>query len=164
MNTFFRFLSVVTVLALMSAPALRAQDDQPYDPPSDSQVTQPAPDSDYDQAPANQQADVNSDYDDSTTAPRSDSAPRSEVDPPARAARLQYMTGSVSVQPQGGGDWISGELNRPLTNSDNIWADKNSRAEIGIGTGLFMRPFSCCRRTTRKLRPFDGGPAPVHRR
>ena len=56
-------------------------------------------------------------------------------DPPARAARLQYFSGSVSVQPQGKGDWANAELNRPLTNSDNIWADKDSRAEISVGSG-----------------------------
>jgi hypothetical protein len=59
-----------------------------------------------------------------------------QPDPPARAARLQYMSGSVSVQPHGTDDWVAGILNRPLTNSDNIWADKNSRAEISVGTGL----------------------------
>ncbi|HTM38911.1 MAG TPA: DUF6600 domain-containing protein [Terriglobales bacterium] len=57
-------------------------------------------------------------------------------DPPARAARLQYMSGSVSVQPHGTDEWAAGELNRPLTNADNIWADKNSRAEVSLGTGL----------------------------
>lgn len=57
-------------------------------------------------------------------------------DPPGRAARLQYMTGSISVQPQGTGDWVTGEINRPLTNGDNIWADKNSRAEISVGTAV----------------------------
>jgi Family of unknown function (DUF6600) len=57
-------------------------------------------------------------------------------DAPARAARLQYMTGSVSIQPHGAGDWANGELNRPLTNADNVWADKNSRAELSVGTGL----------------------------
>jgi len=57
-------------------------------------------------------------------------------DPPARAARLQYMSGSVSVQPHGADEWVAGALNRPLTNSDNIWADKDSRAEISLGTGL----------------------------
>jgi hypothetical protein len=57
-------------------------------------------------------------------------------DPPARAARLQYMSGSVSVQPHGTDDWVTGELNRPLTNSDNVWADKDSRAEVSLGTAL----------------------------
>ena len=60
----------------------------------------------------------------------------SQGDPPARAARLQFMSGSVSVQPHGTDDWVAGALNRPLTNSDNVWADKNSRAEISVGTGL----------------------------
>jgi len=57
-------------------------------------------------------------------------------DAPARAARLQYMTGSISIQPKGEGDWANAELNRPLTNRDNVWADKNSRAELSVGTGL----------------------------
>lgn len=57
-------------------------------------------------------------------------------DAPARAVRMQFMTGSVSIQPHGAGDWANGELNRPLTNGDNVWADKNSRAEMSVGTGL----------------------------
>ncbi|MGO9127393.1 MAG: DUF6600 domain-containing protein [Terriglobales bacterium] len=57
-------------------------------------------------------------------------------DPPGRVARLQYMTGQVSVQPQGTGDWVEGSANRPLTNADNVWADKDSRAELNAGTGL----------------------------
>jgi hypothetical protein len=65
-----------------------------------------------------------------------DSENDNPTDPPARAARLQYMSGSVSVQPHGTDDWVAGVLNRPLTNADNIWADKNSRAEISVGTGL----------------------------
>jgi hypothetical protein len=62
--------------------------------------------------------------------------PYNDADPPSRAARLQFMQGSVSVQPHGTDDWIAGALNRPLTNSDNVWADKNSRAEINAGTAL----------------------------
>src|SRR6201981_2199636 len=58
-------------------------------------------------------------------------------DPPGRAVRLQYMSGSVSFQPQGTGDWVAGSLNRPLTNADNIWTDKDSRAELNAGTGTF---------------------------
>jgi len=128
MRTFSRFLSVVSLLALMSALVLRAQDDQTYDPQADDQTVQPAPQ--YDQQPANPPAQANPQYD------AENSAQPYTPDPPARAARLQYTNGSVSVQPQGTGDWVTGELNRPLTNSDNIWADKNSRAEISVGTGL----------------------------
>jgi hypothetical protein len=57
-------------------------------------------------------------------------------DPPSRVARLQYTTGSVSIQPGGQGDWVEGSLNRPLTSADNIWTDKNSRAELNTGTAL----------------------------
>jgi hypothetical protein len=57
-------------------------------------------------------------------------------DPPGRAARLQYMSGSVSIQPRGTEDWVAGTLNRPLTISDNVWTDKASRAELNVGTGL----------------------------
>ena len=59
-----------------------------------------------------------------------------QTDPPGRAARLQYMTGQVSVQPQGTGDWIEGSTNRPLTNGDNVWADKSSRGELNFGVGV----------------------------
>ncbi|MGA8154229.1 MAG: DUF6600 domain-containing protein [Terriglobales bacterium] len=57
-------------------------------------------------------------------------------DPTGRVARLQYMSGQVSVQPHGVDDWVQGEKNRPLTNADNVWADKDSRAELNLGTGL----------------------------
>lgn len=123
MRTLSRFLSVVTLLALMSAPVLEAQDDQTYDPQAEGQVSQP----EQSNPPAQSNAPSETpSYNNDANTP----------DPPARAARLQYTTGSVSVQPQGTGDWVTGELNRPLTNSDNIWADKNSRAEISVGTGL----------------------------
>ena len=58
------------------------------------------------------------------------------TDPPGRVARLQYMNGQVSVQPNGTDHWVQGSSNRPLTNADNIWADKDSRAELSLGTGL----------------------------
>ena len=59
-----------------------------------------------------------------------------EDDPPGRVARLQYMTGSVSIQPRGAEDWVAANLNLPLTTSDNIWTDKESRAELNVGTGV----------------------------
>jgi len=55
-------------------------------------------------------------------------------DPPARVARLSYSTGSVSFQPGGEGDWVEAVHNRPLTTGDNLWADKDSRAEVQIGS------------------------------
>ncbi len=143
MKNFQRFLSIFTVLAVMTGPALAAaqtnsdsNSNEQYDSTAD---TQPLPDDN--QADDSQAAPPEPQYD-QPQADANDEASASQAnqpattDPPARTARLQYMTGSISIQPQGTGDWVSGELNRPLTNSDNIWADKDSRAEIGVGTGL----------------------------
>jgi len=55
-------------------------------------------------------------------------------DPPTRVARLSYSVGSVSFQPGGEGDWVTAVRNRPLTTGDNLWADKDSRAELQIGS------------------------------
>ena len=57
-------------------------------------------------------------------------------DPPGRVARLQYVNGSVSIQPRGTEDWVAGSVNRPLTTADNLWSDTDSRAELNVGTGL----------------------------
>jgi hypothetical protein len=59
-------------------------------------------------------------------------------DPPGRVARLQYTSGQVSMQPGGVNDWIAAGLNRPLTTSDRVWTDKDSRAELNVGDG-FLR-------------------------
>jgi hypothetical protein len=60
------------------------------------------------------------------------------ADPPGRVARIDYMTGGVSVQPGGVKDWVNAELNRPLTSADRVWTDKDSRAEMHLGTA-YMR-------------------------
>ena len=57
-------------------------------------------------------------------------------DPPARVARIQYISGEVSMQPGGVNDWVAASLNRPLTTSDRVWTDKDSRAEMNVGTGF----------------------------
>jgi hypothetical protein len=57
-----------------------------------------------------------------------------DQDPPGRVARLSYSVGSVSFQPGGTGDWVQAVRNRPLTTGDNLWADKDSRAEIQVGS------------------------------
>jgi hypothetical protein len=57
-----------------------------------------------------------------------------EHDPPGRVARLSYSAGSVSFQPGGEGDWVQAVNNRPLTTGDNLWADKDSRAELQTGS------------------------------
>ncbi len=55
-------------------------------------------------------------------------------DPPARVARLNFMQGTVSFQPGGEGDWIDAVPNRPLTTGDNLWTDRDSRAELHAGS------------------------------
>ncbi|MFI5057971.1 MAG: DUF6600 domain-containing protein [Candidatus Acidiferrales bacterium] len=54
-------------------------------------------------------------------------------DPPTRVARISYVEGSVSMQPGGSGDWGAAARNRPVTISDKIWSDKDSRAELQAG-------------------------------
>ena len=61
-----------------------------------------------------------------------------QQDPPGRVARVQYMSGQVSMQPGGVNDWIAATQNRPLTSSDRVWTDKNSKAELNTGDG-FLR-------------------------
>jgi len=75
---------------------------------------------------------------DTAAQPTVDGSSQPAGDPPGRVARVDYMTGQVSVQPHGTDDWVQAETNRPLTNADNVWADKDSRAELDFGTG-FMR-------------------------
>ena len=59
-----------------------------------------------------------------------------QQDPPSRVARVQYITGSVSIQPHGTDDWVGASINRPLTTNDNVWTDKDSKAELNVGTGV----------------------------
>ncbi|HWZ46002.1 MAG TPA: DUF6600 domain-containing protein [Candidatus Saccharimonadales bacterium] len=62
------------------------------------------------------------------------SAVADDDDPPARVARLAFTQGSVSFQPAGTDDWVSAVVNRPLTTGDKIWTDRDSRAEMHIGS------------------------------
>lgn len=57
-----------------------------------------------------------------------------DEDPPGRVARLNYMQGSISYQVSGDQDWVQPDPNRPLTTGDNLWADKDSRGEVHIGS------------------------------
>src|ERR1700722_15112901 len=57
-----------------------------------------------------------------------------DQDPPIRAARLGFVEGSVSFQPGGEGDWIQAVANRPLTMRDILWVDRDSHAEVQIGS------------------------------
>jgi hypothetical protein len=55
-------------------------------------------------------------------------------DPPSRVARLGYMEGSVSFQPAGEDAWVQAVPNRPMTTGDKLWSDKDSRAEVQLGS------------------------------
>jgi hypothetical protein len=53
-------------------------------------------------------------------------------DPPNRAARLSYASGSVSFEPAGTDDWVDAIVNRPMTTGDKLWADQDGRVEVRI--------------------------------
>jgi hypothetical protein len=55
-------------------------------------------------------------------------------DPPARVARVSFITGKVSLQPSGASDWSEASLNYPVTTGDRIYTDPNSQAEFDIGS------------------------------
>jgi hypothetical protein len=55
------------------------------------------------------------------------------AEPPSRAARLGYLSGTVSFSPAGQPDWVQAVVNRPLTTGDRLWADTNSRVELQVG-------------------------------
>ena len=57
-------------------------------------------------------------------------------DPPSRVARIGYMEGSVSFQPAGETEWVQAVANRPMTTGDKIWADRDSRAELQLGSAV----------------------------
>ncbi|HUO33649.1 MAG TPA: DUF6600 domain-containing protein [Candidatus Acidoferrum sp.] len=59
---------------------------------------------------------------------------QNQSDPPTRVARLGYMDGSVSYQVSGDQNWVDADMNRPLAAGDNLWADKDSRAEFHISS------------------------------
>jgi hypothetical protein len=61
-------------------------------------------------------------------------AAQDQDDPPGRVARLGYMEGSVSFQPAGESEWVEAVPNRPMTTGDKLWADRDSRAEVQLGS------------------------------
>jgi hypothetical protein len=61
-------------------------------------------------------------------------AAQDQDDPPSRVARLGYIQGSVSFQPAGEDEWVEAVPNRPMTTGDKLWADRDSRAEVQLGS------------------------------
>jgi len=74
-------------------------------------------------------------------APITARAQDEDQDPPSRVARLNYASGSVSFQPGGEGDWVQAVVNRPLTTGDNLWTDKDARAELHVGSTALRNEF-----------------------
>ena len=72
------------------------------------------------------------------TAPPDSGPGQTSNDPPGRVARIQYMSGEVSMQPGGVNEWVAASQNRPLTTSDRVWTDKNSKTELSVGDA-FLR-------------------------
>ncbi|NML48430.1 hypothetical protein HHL11_32085 [Ramlibacter sp. G-1-2-2] len=54
------------------------------------------------------------------------------ADPPYRAVRLAYESGTVSFSPAGDTDWARAPLNQPLATADRLWVDTGSRAELQL--------------------------------
>jgi hypothetical protein len=59
--------------------------------------------------------------------------PALTADPPGRVAALIYMEGPVSFKPAESDEWVAAELNRPLITGDELWTDRDARAELGLG-------------------------------
>jgi len=60
-------------------------------------------------------------------------ATAARADPPVRVARLSYLEGMVSFAPAGTDGWVAAGINRPLYNGDQLWADRDGRAELDLG-------------------------------
>jgi hypothetical protein len=58
---------------------------------------------------------------------------------PWRAARLTYITGEVSVLEPYSDGWEGAELNTPLFEGYEIYADSGDRAELALGGFAFLR-------------------------
>jgi hypothetical protein len=55
-------------------------------------------------------------------------------DPPSRVARLSTANGEVSFSPAGTDDWVTAEVNRPITTGDKLWTADGARAELHVGS------------------------------
>jgi hypothetical protein len=65
------------------------------------------------------------------------------ADPPGRIGRLNYVSGAVSFAAVDAPDWTEAVLNRPLTEGDRLWADRDARAELHVGsTALRLAPMT----------------------
>jgi ferric-dicitrate binding protein FerR (iron transport regulator) len=123
------WILAVLFLVASSAGIILAQD-QYQDQEQSAQL--PANESVQNNAPDN---NTSGPYGNNTSGP-DNSAGQQVQDPPGRVARVQYMSGQVSMQPGGVNDWVAASTNRPLTTADRVWTDKDSRAELNVGDGF----------------------------
>jgi hypothetical protein len=56
------------------------------------------------------------------------------ADPSGRVARLSHVQGDVSYAPAGERRWYGVIRNRPLIRGDRLWTDRNSLAEVQVGS------------------------------
>jgi hypothetical protein len=138
MNYLRRVILGTFLVVALTAPLGWSQEEEQGPPPppnqADAQVTQQPPDQQPSSQPPNQPT-----MDQRTPQPPDSSSRGSQdnqPDPPSRVARVQYVTGSVSIQPHGTDQWVGASVNRPLTTNDNVWTDKDSKAELNAGTGV----------------------------
>lgn len=55
---------------------------------------------------------------------------------PERTARLQYISGQVSIAPENTNAWTNARVYQALMPAEYIWTAKDSRAEISLGYGF----------------------------
>jgi hypothetical protein len=55
---------------------------------------------------------------------------------PEPSARVQYISGEVSVAPKETNQWTAARVNQTLPANEYIWTAKDSRTELGLGNGL----------------------------
>ena len=56
------------------------------------------------------------------------------ADPPARVARISFVTGDASIRHGTSAEWMAFLINYPVTTGDELWTDAGSRAELHVGS------------------------------
>lgn len=57
-------------------------------------------------------------------------------DPPDRVARLNYVSGNVSMEPSGIDQWAPADVNRPFTIGDYLYTDQGAKAELHLDVAV----------------------------
>ena len=58
------------------------------------------------------------------------------ADPPARVARISFLSGAVSFRPASLDEWSVATLNYPVTTGDDVWTDRDARSELQLGSAV----------------------------